>query len=234
MSVHADTWLADVLSRPVFRVDPPLGVDEGGDPGFYYSKVDVEDVATVRDLSGRGFYVIDVNVTLRRESFRAATLDTSTAATPLQIVPARPEHAADLLEIAGTAFRYSRFHLDPAIPRQAADTVKREWVRSYLEGRRGIELLAAVEEDGRAAGFLAVLESGDARVIDLVGVAPGKHGRGIGGELVRVFVERHGASCSELRVGTQIANVSSLRLYQRQGFEPSSAVFVLHRHVEAA
>ncbi len=52
--------------------------------------------------------------------------------------------------------------------------MKREWVRSYVEGRRGIELLAAGTD-----GFLAVLEAPDgARVIDLVGVAQAAQGRG--------------------------------------------------------
>jgi ribosomal protein S18 acetylase RimI-like enzyme len=78
-------------------------------------------------------------------------------------------------------------------------------------------------------GFLAVLETGDARVIDLVGVAPERQGRGVGSTLVDAFVRRHRGH--ELVVGTQLANVPSLRLYRRAGFAIARSAFVLHRHV---
>jgi GNAT superfamily N-acetyltransferase len=214
-----DPWLAGVLGRPVYAVDG----DPGDEPGFHYAKVDVEDVARVRARAGRGFYVVDVNVTLAHE--RSGAGDVGNAEV------ARPEHHQALLEIAGSCFRYSRFHLDPQLPDELADAVKREWVRSYVEGTRGLELLAAVE-DGAPAGFLAVLERDGARVIDLIGVAPSAQGKGVGSALVQGFVARHLAAGRELLVGTQAANVPSLRLYAALGFSVRSSAYVLHRHVE--
>lgn len=228
LTPREDPWLAGIFGYPVYAVDGPEALPSA-DRTFCYAKVPVDDVARVRALSAQGFFVVDVNVTL--------TFDGAGSRRPrgegVAVVPARPEHDEALIAIAGSCFRYSRFHLDPAIPNEVADRVKREWVRSYLEGRRGIELLAALE-GADPVGFLAVLEADDARVIDLIGVAREAQGRGIGGALVEAFVERHAGRTRELRVGTQIANVPSLALYEGCGFAIATAAFVLHRHVGRA
>jgi ribosomal protein S18 acetylase RimI-like enzyme len=226
VSVREDAWLSLVLGQQAFAVEDGSVPDELA-PGFWYAKVDVGDVGRVRELSQRGFAVVDVNVTL----VRRGTVPRRPRRVPVEV--ARPEQHSDLLDIAGSCFRYSRFHLDPAFSRETADRVKREWVRSYVDGERGLELLAALSS-GRPVGFLAVLEVGNVRVIDLVGVSADVQRQGVGSALVAAFVERHGPKASLLRVGTQIANVPSLHLYSRFGFEVSSAAYVLHRHAEAA
>lgn len=210
-----------MLGVDAFRVDAGIPPDE---PGFYWTKVAVDDVGRVHELERHGFTVVDVNVTLTR--------DPSLPPRPRDAVveAARREHHDGLIEIAGACFRYSRFHLDPQIPPGRADEVKREWIRSYANGRRGVELLAALDGD-RPVGFLAVLDAGGSRVIDLVGVATHAQRRGIGGDLVSAFVERHAPHARELRVGTQVANVPSLRLYAAHNFVVDSAAYVLHRHV---
>lgn len=224
MTPRADPWLAEVLGRPAYAVDRPVGE---ASPGFYYAKVPVDEVERVRELTEDGFAVVDVNVTLAREP------GTDAPAAPPSVAPARRDHHEALLEIAGSCFRYSRFHLDPQLPNELADRVKRQWVRSYVDGRRGVELLAAVE-DGAPVGFLAVLEQDGALVIDLIGVAAAAQGRGFGGALVAAFVARHGAGGRRLLVGTQIANVPSLRLYAAHRFAVASSTYVLHRHLEGA
>lgn len=192
-------------------------------PGLWYAKVDVAESAAVARLEERGFRVVDVNVTLRHGGGAAHNESRG------DVGPATPDEHERLVEIAGRCFRYSRFHLDPEIPNELADRVKREWVRSYVQRRRGIELLAARDAD-RPVGFLAVLQNGPARVIDLVGVDPAYQGRGVGSALVSAFLRRHGPEADELLVGTQIANVPSLRLYAGKGFVVERAAYVLHRH----
>ena len=223
-AVREDRWLSDVLERPVFAVEGDADAS-GTPPGaLLYAKVPTTDVALAGRLCARGFVPVDVAVTLSRGPAPAGD-------PAAEVVTALPDHSAELLDIAGSCFRFSRFHLDPVLPAELAHRVKREWVRSYIEGRRGVELLVALD-GGRVAGFLAVLADGDARVIDLVGVAPAAQGRGFGGALVREFVARHGPRASELRVGTQIANVPSLRLYAAHRFGVSSSSFVLHLHTQ--
>lgn len=224
MATQRDTWLTDTLGYPVYRVTDEGDVPSAAGRSLTYAKIRVEDVDAVRRLTELGFAVVDVNVTLSRAPEPTPALEPEPT-----VETARPEHYAALLDVAGSCFRTSRFHLDPAIDDELANRVKREWIRSYVEGRRGVELLAALV-DGSPAGFLAVLEQDGLRTIDLVGVSLSHQGRGVGTALVAAFIARHGLSARELRVGTQIANVPSLRLYARAGFSIASASYVLHLH----
>ena len=88
---------------------------------------------------------------------------------------------------------------------------------------------------GAIAGFLAVIESRvgtrSIAVIDLVGVSPEHQGRRVGTALVRRFIEEWRGRAAELRVGTQAANVQSLRFYERNGFRVVQSDYVLHAHI---
>jgi ribosomal protein S18 acetylase RimI-like enzyme len=219
--MQPDVWLTDVLGFPVYATDRSGDAPDDEARSLTYARVDVADTEAVARMTANGFGVVDVSLTLATRRL---------VETPHELVqPARPEQRQALVDIAGRCFRFSRFHMDPLIPDELADNVKREWIRSYVEGRRGIELLAAVD-GGDAVGFLAVLESEGSRVIDLIGVAPEAQGRGIGRALVACFVERHTAPGRDLRVCTQAANVPSVRLYESLGFSLASAAYVLHLH----
>lgn len=218
--LQRDAWLSDALGFDAFTAtSAPLVPEPTAGRALTTYRVQANDVAALAAAEDAGFRVIDVNVTLERSGGDGVSIGSAAPATPAQ-------HAA-LLDVAGSCFRYSRFHLDPLVPRELADRVKREWVRSYVEGRRGVELLA----DDAEAGFLAVLEAPDgARVIDLIGVAGEAQGRGVGESLVSTFVARHGVGGRVLRVGTQVANVASMRLYEKLGFRVAGSTYVLHRH----
>lgn len=235
--LRENAWLGGVLGYPVYAIDPHApGVAAevhaqatAAGRALYFAKVPVERVDLVGALSRAGLTVVDVNVTLARGGEPPAGGPVAGVA----VAPLRQEDAEQVLAIAGSCFRFSRFHLDPAIPDELAHRVKREWIGSYARGARGVELLVASVE-GRPAGFLAVLEAPEdgcrVRVIDLIGVAEASQRRGVGSALVRAFVERHGPAGAGLRVGTQIANVPSLALYYRHGFEIARSSYVMHMH----
>src|SRR5438093_1961982 len=128
--VRRDTWLADVLGFDVYEGSGP------GDDGrsLTYAKIGVDDTEELARLTATGFSVVDVNVTY--------VYGDGTWPEPSNVEVAAPEHGDALIDIAGRCFRFSRFHLDPLIPNELADRVKREWIRSYVEGKRGSELLA--------------------------------------------------------------------------------------------
>lgn len=241
-----DAWLADIMGRPVFRVTiDATPIPDGGQvvaaavrrhalqqtAAFYYAKLATSDVATIRALGAAGMSVVDVNVLLALES---------TAQVPavpdrgVDVIECRPQDAPAVLEIAGTCFRYSRFHLDPLVPVETAHAIKRAWIESYVHKRRG-EALMVASLDGRPIGFLAVLASqeGGRRIctIDLIGVASGAQRRGVGKALVEGFIVRYGPQADELRVGTQVSNIPSLRLYEQLGFSTIKTDYVLHLHV---
>src|SRR4051794_30612086 len=121
--------------------------------GFYYAKIDTDRTTLVRMLERLGFSVVDTNVVFRLDR------------PPLAVAPrpaisihdaAGPEDKAGFLDIAETAFRFTRFHLDSLVGTSLAGRIKREWLGSYLERKRGDRLFLA-KVNGEPAGFLAAL-----------------------------------------------------------------------------
>ncbi len=233
-----DRWLADILERPAFRLAAPgvgagqlaeqmAGLSRDSD-AFFYAKLPTAEVAACIELSNAGFAVIDTAMTLDW-----AGLQPAVAAATVQVGPVQPHQASALVTIAESCFLWSRFHLDPQLPRRMANLIKRRWIENYVNGSRGSALYAAVL-DGEVAGFLAVIESTvngvPAASIDLVGVAPQFQGRGVGVALVDTFLRDWEPRAKALRVGTQAANIRSLRLYESRGFRISESNYVLHAH----
>jgi ribosomal protein S18 acetylase RimI-like enzyme len=228
------------MDREVLRLD--LGPDEtdldeqlaaevrSRSRAFYFAKVDCERVDVVRQLSLAGFFVVDVNVTF------ALSRSEGTGAPPAGVVvaDALPAQGPAILDIAGSCFRYTRFHLDPLVPDPLAHRIKRDWIANYVGKKRGDRLFAAVV-DGRPVGFLASLLTGSpgasTATIDLVGVDVAYQGRGVGKSLVEHFIQHYQGSCRVLQVGTQVANVPSTRLYEKLGFSLAKSQYVMHMHV---
>jgi ribosomal protein S18 acetylase RimI-like enzyme len=224
-AVHPDPWLGEIMGRPAFRLD---GNGDAGavarhvaeHRGFYFAKVPTDQIADVAALAKLGFVVVDTNVTfsLAREP---------TAPPAFDVGEMRDGEADAVLDIAGSAFRYSRFHLDPQVPAELAHRIKREWIRNYVLKRRGDALLVA-RDAGTPIGFLAALTSHGTAVIDLVAVATAAHGRGAGVALTAAFAARYRGM--PRIVGTQVANVPSIRLYTKLGFALARSTYVLHLH----
>jgi dTDP-4-amino-4,6-dideoxy-D-galactose acyltransferase len=239
MKLVPDAWLSGIFGYDVIRValekdelvDPTTAFPKDSLPqqAFYYTKVPVTSVRQVGALTSAGFRVIDVNVTFEREPAQQVNSNKSILVRDIQ---AGDENA--VLTIAETAFLYSRFHLDPFISKELADKIKREWIANYVRHQRGERLLVA-EVDGKPAGFLALLVTGEAEkigVIDLIGVAKNMQGRGAAQRLVEYHIQDAYQKYSRLIVGTQIANVPSMRLYAKCGYDISNSTYVLHAHVK--
>lgn len=206
----------------------------GASGAFYYAKVPTRRVDSVQALAQSGFGVVDVNVTFEYQAARRARANDASPVTVREIQPAEYEA---VLEIAASCFTTSRFHLDPEIPTALAHAIKREWVKSYIARQRGEKLLVALRH-GMPVGFLAVLasslDSEPCRVIDLIGVARTHQGSGVGKALVTYLQEEASSAGLLLRVGTQAANLLSIRLYEGLGFRVAETAYVLHYHRQNA
>jgi len=240
MRLEPDPWLTSIFSDDVFRVidiehGPSISADDltrasDNHQIFYYVRVPVARLDLVHALNKSGFKVVDVNVT-----FECIPKETETDLfSPIIIRVARPEDRDTTLDIAGTCFTYSRFHLDPLISNDLANLIKREWVANYFKYERGEKILIA-EQDAKPIGFLAITKgiSGNKsiRVIDLIGIQPEYQRIGAGRQLIDFFINDSVNKYNILRVGTQIANVPSMNFYQRCGFHITESAYVLHAHV---
>lgn len=236
MKFVRDAWLSEVFGYDVFKLNIEndeiidsknvFSKDALPSRGFYYAKVPVTSVAQVGVLTNAGFRVIDVNVTFERQPENISSVNNNIFVRDVQ-----PEDETDVLKIAENSFIYSRFHLDPLVTKELADKIKREWIANYVRKQRGERLLVA-EVDGKPTGFLALLVTNEkVGVIDLIGVAKNMQGRGVGKQLVEFHISDALKKYSGLLVGTQIANIPSMRLYQTCGYEISNSTYVLHAHV---
>jgi|HubBroStandDraft_6_1064221.scaffolds.fasta_scaffold09020_2 ribosomal protein S18 acetylase RimI-like enzyme len=231
-TVHPDAWLTGILDRPAFRVDtvdtPWCGWKTRlqSDDLFVTAKLGADQVAEAGLLQDLGFRTIDTALT-----FEASAL-TAPAADP-RVRFACAEDRAAVAQLAGSAFVFSRFHLDPAIPTWLAHRVKAAWAENFFAGKRGDGMVVA-EHAGTVAGFLQLLWSpGDVLVIDLIAVAPRSARSGLARAMIG-FAAVNGVGDQRrprsFRVGTQAANTPSVRLYESLGFRLSQAQFVLHHH----
>jgi ribosomal protein S18 acetylase RimI-like enzyme len=246
MEIIDDGWLTNIFGYPVFRIDvsapdEPTSQIAGlikrhaseRPTSFYYAKVDTKQIEVVRQLGSAGLYVVDVNVTFSIDVKVPASIFALADPAGLSIREVEPADHHAVLNIAGTCFRYSRFHLDPLVPPVIANRIKREWIHSYIEKKRGEQLFAALEADV-PVGFLAVIASRTngrpGYTIDLIGVAPEYQGQGIGRALTAFFIDHYNERAEYLQVGTQAANIASMRLYQKLGFYISQTQYVMHGH----
>lgn len=223
-TVEDDAWLSALLERPALRVVPRSNTEATLPEGMFFAtvKLPAEAVATASRLADVGFRVVDTALTF------AVAASAIPADHGAELRMAAPSDRAAVAVIARDGFRFSRFHLDPHIPTSVAGRIKGAWADNFFAGRRGDAMIVASDE-GVVVGFLQLLRpANDRLVIDLIAVKAGSRGRG----LARAMIG-HAArtmSTAQLVVGTQAANVPSVRLYEGLGFRLTGAQLVLHHH----
>ena len=225
--LHYDEWLSGLLEKPVYHVSGNvLDINQEDIPDencFIDAKASVEDLSAVKHLEDLGFRLIDTNVQLVRKSEPINIQDSSSRF-------AHDTDANSVREVAGSSFTQSRFHLDQKIPREIADLVKSEWAGNFFLNKRG-EWMVVSEINGIVVGFLQLLKKNDSTiVIDLIAVAPGHQGIGIGKSMISFAIQNCLEGYPTVIVGTQIANTNSLKTYNNLGFRTSSAQYVFHLH----
>jgi ribosomal protein S18 acetylase RimI-like enzyme len=226
-----DPWLADILGTPAAHWSvadacprTPLPAALLAAPAFITAKVPVANQAAQHFFRRHGgFALVDIAVTF------ACPRDQLRGAAPTNTIrDAAPEDQAAVTELAARSFRHSRFHADPRIPTDLANRIKQAWAANFFRGRRGDRMVVAVV-DNQVAGFLQLLVDPPQLTIDLIAVGEAWQQRGIAGGMI-TYAARTTPDCTVLRVGTQLANIPSIRLYERLGFRLVAAQHVYHLH----
>ena len=238
--LQPDAWLGGILEREAYTLalaqagsDRP-GTGFSGDfrplrdllhrEVFVSAKVAVADLEACHALESLGFRLIDTNV-----QFEKTLPDRAMPPQGCLVRSAVPSDQEAVAGIAGSSIIFSRFHLDPRIPRQVADLLKAEWTRNFFRGSRGQAMIVA-EHEGTVAGFLQALRPEPATlIIDLIATDRRFQRRGIASAMCR-FLETLFPEARRARVGTQVANTPSLLLYTRLGYAFASAQYVFHHH----
>lgn len=163
--------------------------------------------------------MIDTNVQLKRSG-------NVLAEGPAQVRPAEPDDALSVKALAAEAFVFDRFHRDPQIGHGPASRLKAEWAGNFFSGRRGDRMVVAEDQEG-VCGFLQLIDADHDTVIDLIAVNGRCRGKGVARSMIALAAK----NASAMRVGTQIANLPSLALYETLGFRMTAASYVLHLHL---
>ena len=228
-SATNDAWIGAQLGKIAIRVglasDARTTLQSALDGcDFAYARVPCAPADAAVTLQDAGFRVVDT----------ALSFEANAGEVPRNAMAARFATASDrdaVAAIAGTSFRYSRFHIDPSIPAAVANGIKRDWAGNYFAGARGDAMIVA-EISGQIAGFLQVIARGGDCVIDLIATAPSFERRGVARGMIGFLAERGVGQRApgRIAVGTQAANVPSCRLYECLGFRLIRSDFILHYH----
>ena len=227
-----DEWLSRILGFRVYRLDIARPEGYCGDleidwppvnRWFIYTKAPTNELELINALEDAGFRLVESNLQLEKSIKPMSEL-----IKPNCVRFAVPEDEVAVRSVSEHAFVYSRFHLDPSISNNLADKVKAAWADNYFAGQRGDAMVVA-EDQGRVSGFLQLLFQGDVLIIDLIAVDPARRKMGLARDMI-CFALHNFSEFRLLRVGTQVANVSSMRLYEKLGFRIVKSQYVLHRH----
>jgi ribosomal protein S18 acetylase RimI-like enzyme len=179
--------------------------------------IELDRTAAIVAAEAAGFRSYDVRVELDR------AVDNRAAAPAIATEADLPR----LEEIARGTFHDSRFHADPNFVEERAAAMYALWVRRGIDDDERL-LLTTAERDG----FVVCHLDSDDRVgtIDLIAVADGARGHGVGSQLLDAAEAAFFAGgMNRARVVTQARNIAAQRLYQRRGFCTTSASLWLHR-----
>jgi len=242
-NIKYDDWLSQIIQKKAYA----LTVDDAfiaavndknseefswlesirHEPSFTYTKIIPSDVKYIKFIESLGFHLIETNVTFRKPVEHIDSFEVDGKDHDVRF--AGPEDAEGTIDVGRSSFIYSRFHVDDNFSRELANEVKAQWVASYFKGKRGDKMAIATIGD-KVIGFLQLLRNGTENwVIDLIAVDRDFGRRGVAGDMIR-FAEAYYKGFQYVLVGTQIANMPSIRLYQKLGFALDAAKYVFHYH----
>jgi len=240
-NIIRDNWLSEIINRDVYKVitennlaakatdqtimESDLLKELQSKPVFLYSKIPITSITSIKFIEGRGFNLIDTNVIFEKPIARHheyvgnCTLRFAT-----------PEDKDKVTQLSRENFTYSRFHLDSNFTRDLANTIKAEWVKNYFIGERGDTMIIALSGNV-IAGFLLLIYQDDSLIIDLIATDNDFRRKGIARDMI-VYAETQCHEFDQIRVGTQLANMPSMRFYASTGFKIASAQYTFHYHSE--
>ena len=214
---NKDEWLSRYFKSGAYSYSISSDNNsEALEDGFAYTKIPIENQADINRLIKGGFNLVEILV-----NFEQKTPVKSVDNHEITVGFVRKEEQAEVLEIAQNAFLASRLYQDSHISHATASQIKKDWVANYFLGQRGDHLIVARVGD-KVVGFLLLVNQ---ITIDLIAVSPNYHRRGMASAMIGLANDTVGL----LKAGTQLNNLASITMYQKNGFFLKQAYCVLHK-----
>lgn len=148
--------------------------------------------------------------------------------TGLTVMPAGREDLPTLMDIAGSAFRNERFHMDHRLDPQLGDQRYRNWVRSSLD--HPSQRLHVIRDGSLLAAFFVTERLADGTCYwHLNAVTPDAQGKGYGRRAWLTMLHRaQGEGAQRVRTSIVARNHRVLNLYARLGFRFPPPLMTFH------
>jgi hypothetical protein len=187
-------------------------------------RVPAESTASVAALAAAGFRFIELQLRATLPRLEPERLD----ARRLTVRTAASSDHARILEIAGSAFAFGRYHADPLFPRALAARRFRVWMERALADPSPGTWIGVVGPPGQPAGFLHAERDGETADIRLLAADPGA--AGLAGPALLLGALHELASRGAARATAQLspANSAALNVYAAQRFQFHQPEVVLH------
>lgn len=134
-----------------------------------------------------------------------------------------------VISIASSAFSYSRFFNDNSLPEKQAKNIYLHWTECAFNMDNKYFVIA--KRNNEVAGYIlfSLNEVAQSATIELIAVDESYRGERVGSSLVSAlesFVYEHGVN--DIKVGTQVDNISATKFYIARGFQYVSCSSVYH------
>ncbi len=181
------------------------------------------EATTLNRLDRFGVFLAD-----QKASFICSDLTEITRECASQISSLLGPSDPAMESLAILAGEFSRFRLDPRIPKGKFEELYRLWIRKSISREFADEVIV-VRIDGDLAGLLTMSQKETVGNLGLIAVDPKFRGRGVGSDLVQGFMKWSAErGCLSCMIPTQLANEPACRLYTRAGFKLHSVESLLH------
>jgi hypothetical protein len=185
------------------------------------------DTAAMARLTGCGFELVDFSLMARLVRLKLAALPTAR----FTLRAAAVEDRESIVDIAGRAFQFGRYHTDPRFPRELADRRYAVWVRNALASEDAADHVFVLGRPGEVAAFMhVVLKDGHA---DLrLGAVNPENSLGFAGFSLYVESLRAAAGLGARSASARIsaANTAVLNVCAALGFQFSQPEAIFHWH----
>ena len=181
-------------------------------------RVPAEDLAAANVLEHHGFEMLSGMFSFQFNWSLSSLPPRDTS----RVTPCHSNEVSSLAAIAKQAFVHDRLHQDHKLSDELCNSFHEKWVTNCCLSDLADVVLVS-RQGGDPSGFIACRLVGKINgvrfgEIVLIAVAPGLHGRGIGGSLIHAALEWFQRRTDIVIVRTESTNHSSVKMYLNAGF----------------
>jgi ribosomal protein S18 acetylase RimI-like enzyme len=233
LDYHVVPWDTEIIGKPVAQIsricitDPTAAVEEYETFRTWCSREAIQlcacrvQTGTLVEsmfLEAQGFRFVELNYLPRLAELQARTAPETSTSLKIDIVDAEHSDQDELADMAAQVLRHGRFHQDPRIDPALGDKRYRAWMTNAFT-RPSQRVLKCMLDGEIAAFFVVEFPAKDHCFWSLVGLAPGREGKGLGKRVWNAMLAYHRSRGIDV-VSTSISshNVPVFNLYVSLGF----------------